>query len=533
MRNANACLSPVPYEDHPVPRFTIDPLEFSHQQQELIRFQLQHDEARATPAVVRLPKAQFYSRTPATGLYADPVLLRGYAPMEVDGFPARREPLAHARIDGSVSSDGDLYAPPPLEENLRDDLPNAPRVPHHYEAIKLPGAALPSGEVRYSHDIPIRNSAALSAAIQGASGDIPQIWQDGDHVADARVLAGGNAAPPQNVLLPPLAPLPSFTIIPLSGVPPIHFDDPEMLLKGLAAERIHVIFRQPQGTAILVRIYNGGVPRASNVKSQSDALAEALSATGAKDFILVPPAQAWGQELSLQDQPMTWVVLRLRPEHARTLVSQLVWSSRKIMFLAFNRDLKFDRFIGRVGYYTHNSDNDVDTSIRRTFAGPLVLPSIRSLVVEHPRILPEDVDPTVAKVLDSIHILVLTYPNGNIIANVYCDAPTFSVEAWRSWIVFLHDVPFWSDLNPTGTFLRPIRCAGCGGADHPTFMCPFVEIQGWNGPIPGTASIEAPPAAPLPGSVPNRGSSSRGERPFRGGSTRARRGRGRGSGAPY
>ncbi|KAI0720819.1 hypothetical protein C8T65DRAFT_692695 [Cerioporus squamosus] len=539
---ASRSVSPVPggakagsltEQDHPVPGIAMGPGEFLCQQQELIRLQLEHDELRARPAIVRNPTAQFYSRTPRPGPTIDPVLLRGYAPMEVDGFPARREPLAHARVDGSVSSDQDLYAPPPLLENLRDDPPDAPRVPHLYEGVELPGLALRSGKVRYSHDVPIRNSAAISAAVQGASGDIPQMWGCGDHVFDARLLAGGAAAPPQNVVLPPVATPLSFTIIPVAGVPALHYDDPEIHIKGLASERVFVIFRQPQATAVLVKIYNGGVPRASNVKAQSDALGEGVSAAcGAKDFIIVPPAQAWGQELTLQDQPTTWVVLRLQPEHVRALVSQLVWSSKKITFLAFNRDMKFDRFIGRVGYYTHNFDNDIDTSIRRTFAGPLVLPGIRSLVAALPSIRPEDVDPTVARVLASIHVRVQTYPNGNIIANIYCDSPTDSVEAWRGWIDYIHTVPFWSDLNPTGTFLCPVRCAGCFAADHPTFMCPLAELPGWNGPPPGAASIEGPTTPPGL-SPPARGFQSRGDRPYRGGPTRAYRGRGRGNGTPY
>ncbi len=514
--------------DRPVPGYDMTAEEFARQQQDLIGYQIAHDEARATPATIRLPKAQFYSRLNPRSPIMDPVLLRGYAPMEVDGFPLQRMPLAHARADGSVSSDNDLYAPAPLDENLPDDPANAPRVVHLYDGAEVAGLPLPNGEVRYSHDVPVRNSAAVSVAVQGASRDIPQIWHAPDHVVDARHLAGGNAAPPQHVLLPAVAPI-TFTTIPPEGPPPVHFDDPEFLIKGLAEERVHVIYRQPQATAALVRIFNGGVPRASNVKQQSDALAEAIAAAiGAKNFILVPPAQACGYELSLQDQPATWTVLRLTPAEVGALVRQRVWSSKKISFLAFNRDLKFDRFIGRIGYYTHNFDNDIDTSIRRVFAGPLVLPSIRSLVAAHPQILPDGIDPTVARILESIRVDVVTYPNGNIIANVYCDSPTSTVEAWRTWTSYVHTVPFWSDLNPTGQFLRPVRCAGCSGADHPTFLCPIALIQSWNGPTPGAASIEGPATMVLPGApFLGRGAALRGSHPYRGGSARGRRGRGR------
>ncbi|KAI0685563.1 hypothetical protein C8T65DRAFT_701485 [Cerioporus squamosus] len=510
-------LNDVYDQDQLVPGYNMIPEEFARQQRELVGFQLAHDEARAVPAVIHMPTAQFYSRIPPCSPVIDPVLLRGYAPMEVDGAPLPREPLAHARVDGSVSSDNDLYAPPPLAVNRPDDPPGAPQVVHLYDGAEVAGPAKANGEVRYTHDIPIRNSAALSAAVRGASGNIPQVWHAPDHVQDARHLAGGNAAPPQHVLLPPV-PTVTFTTLPPGGAPPIHFDDPEFLVKGLAGERIHVIYRQPQATIVLARIFNGGVPRASNVKQQSDSLASTVTAA------------AWGQELSLQDQPMTWLILRLTPAHAGQLIRQRVWSSSKISFLAFNRDLKFDRFIGRVGYYTHNTDNDIDTSIRRAFAGPLILPSIRSLVAEHPNIAPIDVDPTVLRVLESIRVVVLVYPNGNIVANVYCDSPTFLVESWRTWVAYIHTVPFWSDLNPTGQFLRPIRCAGCSAADHPTFLCPLAQLPGWNGPTPGAATIEGPATVVLPGAPGiGRGAMMRGSHPYRGGSSRGRRGRGRGA----
>ncbi|KAI0720601.1 hypothetical protein C8T65DRAFT_735925 [Cerioporus squamosus] len=519
------------HRDRPVPGVDMTPEVFARQQQELIALQLAHDEARAQSAMARRPKAQFYSRFQPRSPSIDPVLLMGYAPMEVDGYPAPRAPLVHARVAGSVSSENDLYLPPPLEDNRPDDPLNAPRVPHIYGGLEVVGPTLASGEAQYTHDVPIRNSAAVSPAVAGASGNIPQIWCSPDHVEDARHLAGGHAAPPQHNLMPPTIPLVSFTIIPLSGSPPIHFDDPETLIKGLASERVHVIFRQPQGSLVLIKIFNGGTPRASNVKHQSDVLAESVTAaTGAENFIVVPPAQACGQELSLQDQPTTWIILRLEPEKARMLIEQRVWSSKKVSFLAFNRDLRFDRFIGRVGYYTHNVDGNIETSIRKTFEGPLILPSIKSLVASHPGIAPVNVDATVLRVLDSIRVEVVTYPNGNIVAKVYCDSPTQSIDSWRLWVAYVHTVPMWSDLNPTGSFLRPIRCAGCSAADHPTFSCPVALIPGWNGPTPGAATIEGPATATLPGAPPvGRGYGTRGLHPYRGAGSRGRRGRGRGA----
>ncbi|KAI0721263.1 hypothetical protein C8T65DRAFT_735284 [Cerioporus squamosus] len=524
---------PLLHLDRPIPGVLIDHDELLRQQQALVSHQLAHDEARACSNVVLNPKAQYYSFNMPSGPLVDPMALRDYAPMEVDGVPYPRERLAHANVTGSGSdaSDSELYPPAPLEPNLPDDPPGAYQVPHRFTGEEQQGMRLLTGERRYFHDVPIRNSSAISTAIQGASANIPQVWTIPDVVHDARHLAGGHAAPPQPAILSTQANVFQFMAIPATGIPAMHFDDPETLLKGLAAERIHVIFRQPQCSMVLTRVYNGGVPRAHNVKQQSDALAEAITAiTNATDFIVVPPAQSWNSELSHQDQPETWAVLRLDATQVRALVRQALWSSHKITFMAFNRDIRFGRFIGRIGYYTHNADQDIENSIKRTFAGPLVLPSIRSLVASHPNMTPVEVEPAVERVLDSLRVKVITYPNGNIIANVYCDSPTFAVESWRTWVAYVRTVPFWSDLNPTGTFLRTIRCAGCSGADHPSFMCPYPLLPGWNGPEPGAASIEGPTNQPgPPGPALNGRGGQHGTHPYRGGSFRGRRGRGRAS----
>ncbi len=511
----------------------VDHDELLRQQQSFVAHQLAHDEARARSTVLINPKAQYYSFNMPSGPLVDPMFLRDYAPMEVDGIPEPRQRLAHAHVtgNGSDASDNELYPPAPLEPNLPGDPPGAYQVAHRFTCEELEGRRMMTGERRYSHDIPIRNSSAVSSAILGASSSIPQVWSIPDVVHDARHLAGGHAAPPQPAVLSTAANVFQFMAIPATGLSPLHFEDPEALLKGLAAERVHVIFRQPQCTIVLARIFNGGVPRAHNIKLQSDALAEAITAiTSASDFIVVPPAQAWNSELSHQDQPETWAILRLEPSQVRILVRQMLWSSSKITFMVFNRDMRFGRFLGRIGYYTHNVDQDIENSIATAFHGPLILPSIRSLVASHPNMTPADLDDTVERVLDSLRVTVITYPNGNIIANVYCDSPTFSVESWRTWVSYVHTVPFWSDLNPTGTFLRSIRCGGCSGADHPSFMCPYPLLPGWNGPAPGDASIEGPSGTQMiVGSTSNGRGVSHGPHPYRGGNVRGRRGRGRGS----
>lgn len=329
---------------------------------------------------------------------------------------------------------------------------------------------------------------------------------------------------------------PTVPPVPLPTAKLGSFDDPDFLNHGLAAERLKVVKDSDPTTVVLVHIYNGGAPKSNNIKPQSDSLMAALKAILPEPhaFVVVPPAADCGSHLPAIDQPTAWIVLRFTPEQAEYVLAGRVWTSRTITFIVYRPGPHFGRFVGRVGYFTHNIDDDIGVSIRRVFAGPAVRPSIRALVAARAGVNSDEVDPVVDYIVDHVEVDIVTYPNGNIIANVFCDSPSFLLDSYRAWIDYVRSVPIWCDLNPVGAFLRPVRCGGCLCADHPTFLCPLPATPGWLGPGPGTASIEGSPAAqlgvPTPSLPAARGAPlGRGNHPYRGGNNRGRRGRGRGA----
>ncbi|KAI0682850.1 hypothetical protein C8T65DRAFT_750006 [Cerioporus squamosus] len=95
--NQRASRSKAVQTDRPIPGLVVSPEELTRQQLALV---------------------QYYTRRAHAGPLVDPMTLCGYAPMEIDGHPLAREPLAHARVAGadSEASDHDMYHPPPLDE---------------------------------------------------------------------------------------------------------------------------------------------------------------------------------------------------------------------------------------------------------------------------------------------------------------------------------------------------------------------------------------------------------------------------------
>ncbi|KAH9847058.1 hypothetical protein C2E23DRAFT_863562 [Lenzites betulinus] len=124
-------------------------------------------------------------------------------------------------------------------------------------------------------------------------------------------------------------------------------------------------------------------------------------------------------------------------------------------------------------------------AIWTTFRGDAILPTLYALVRTNPRFAAVEADQAVADILASIEVTVDEQPHGNIHAQIYMDSPTASPQRWAEWRDFVATIPFESRVNTTATAARPIKCAGCHGADHPTAQCPFPDVPGWNAPRAG------------------------------------------------
>ncbi|KAH9847293.1 hypothetical protein C2E23DRAFT_890111 [Lenzites betulinus] len=292
---------------------------------------------------------------------------------------------------------------------------------------------------------------------------------------------------------PPARPAFSFTPTPPGGFPEIHQPAPEGLIRDLDPSRVRAIWEQPEGTAILFQVANVGFPRPGQSRVLTEVLTDVLQhITGESNFIVVAPEPTWTPNPMERGSPTCWAALRLSKQAVSRITSQRVWSCREITIYAYERTLRIPRHLATIGGYAHNSDNDIESTIRETFAGDAIWPIIVQLVQANPRFAHTSAEEAADAIVESLDVRVTKLSNGNINAAVYCDSPTASAERWVQWRDYILTVPFRSLINSPG-IARPVgTCGGCHSADHTTHTCPFPEIEGWNAPLPGTGRYGHP-----------------------------------------
>jgi hypothetical protein len=90
--------------------------------------------------------------------------------------------------------------------------------------------------------------------------------------------------------------------------------------------------------------------------------------------------------------------------------------------------------------------------------------------------------------LDSVFITRLKFKTKGDIEvprfNVYADGQLIpNDDVWFYLRETLASLPYTSPMLGRGqTVIAPSTCQICHGVDHPTGMCKFPEIKGWNGP---------------------------------------------------
>ncbi|KAJ3480916.1 hypothetical protein NLI96_g8029 [Meripilus lineatus] len=79
--------------------------------------------------------------------------------------------------------------------------------------------------------------------------------------------------------------------------------------------------------------------------------------------------------------------------------------------------------------------------------------------------------------------------------HLYIRSPAGDLESFNFWKAKLRSLDFSDPFIGTGALIGPWKCLGCFGVDHPTGLCPFPKVPGWQGP-PIPPRNTAPP--PLP-----------------------------------
>ncbi|TFK79227.1 hypothetical protein K466DRAFT_606305 [Polyporus arcularius HHB13444] len=271
------------------------------------------------------------------------------------------------------------------------------------------------------------------------------------------------------------------TPIPHEGDPEVHHHDPEAHLRGLSDDWIQEVWMDPSGTSITLSTFNPRFTRSygANRRTASDIRQAISSITGESTFLVIAPDQA---SMHRGTGPVEWAVTGLTTDGVELLLRRRVWSLKYITFFPRRRTLETPRLLLALEGFLDDNIENIRNAVRSTFERPQIRKRIEQMLRANPEYADIPGDEAFRRIMSSLSISVYTLDNGTIVANVFLRSPTQSIRVWRLWSQELRNITFGSYHTAIARARRITTCAGCSGADHPSHLCPFIRMAGWNGP---------------------------------------------------
>ncbi|KAI0697930.1 hypothetical protein C8T65DRAFT_697971 [Cerioporus squamosus] len=271
------------------------------------------------------------------------------------------------------------------------------------------------------------------------------------------------------------------TPIPHEGDPEVHRHDPEAHFRGMSDNWVQALWAVPPNTSVTLSTYN---PRGSrnygvNRRTASDIRGRVAQATGESNFLVIAPDPAPSYR---GRGPVEWAITGLSPEGVERLLRRRVWSYKSITFFPRRRTLVNPRWVLALEGFLEDNTANIERAVRSTFERPQVRQRIEQMLRANPDFSAIPMDEAFRRIIATLQISVYTLDNGTVVANVFLQSPTQSIRTWRRWIQELRELTFGSFHTAIARARRISACAGCLGVDHPSHLCPFLRLPGWNGP---------------------------------------------------
>ncbi|RDX41344.1 hypothetical protein OH76DRAFT_1423183 [Lentinus brumalis] len=316
-------------------------------------------------------------------------------------------------------------------------------------------------------------------------------WDDGDESEPEEDDDGMEALPtcmtqgPSHGLERPM-PTPASPSIPIIAI-----DDPEMFIRGISDDWIRAIWKKtPEKESLPIYIYNYRfMDSVSFHRLAAKALrAAAISITGNPEVRAVPPeAQHEGEVRG--DEALLWAVRGLSKDDVQALLSRPIWSFPGITFFALPKDIGPGRWVFSLEGFLDDDADAIRCAVQHVLLEAENVNTIAKLTKWNPEFRGMTSAQRIQEIIGSVEVTTWTTSNDNVIANIFIFPPTRVTRLWREWVSSLRTRRYGNYTNGTGTVRRLSHCLGCRSADHPTHLCPYPELTGWNGPDAGSGSF--------------------------------------------
>ncbi len=313
----------------------------------------------------------------------------------------------------------------------------------------------------------------------------------------------------------------SPTPIPQLGDPYVYRQDPENFLEGMARAWQRDVWTQAKKNVLLLNTYNPWYVFSHGANSETaDVIRRKIAlATGERDFTVTAPFRAEGWT---GKGPYLWAIVGLSTESMELILRRRVWSYKEITFFPARRSLQISEWILALEGLLTDDIDEITRIVRSTLERPSVRAPIEDMLQANPEYAGIPVKEALRRIMATLRITLYRLDNNSIVVNVFIHSPTQSVTTWRKWVAELRKLTF-GNFDVSVAFPRRVTaCSGCLGVDHLDHTCPFVQMDGWNGPQAGENTYVGPGAQNRHAQRRGRGGATRGESGHQAGQGRER-----------
>ena len=211
----------------------------------------------------------------------------------------------------------------------------------------------------------------------------------------------------------------------------------------------------------------------------------------------------------------TFLVYEIPQQLSDTVLAQRVWSVPQITFEAYPFEPKvIPSIMLCLAGYIYPDDGTVVDSIKTTWSQPAAIETLVGiLVARDPKFsgtsAHTQAETAIQDMIQSVRseLLDLKAQGGTSSPqwNIYVTSPTSRVIAWSKIQKYIYTLTYPSSLSGTGVCRNLFTCKICHSYNHPRSLCPFPNIQGWNGPQHSERTTDAPARHPGRGRGRGRG----------------------------
>ena len=186
--------------------------------------------------------------------------------------------------------------------------------------------------------------------------------------------------------------------------------------------------------------------------------------------------------------PTCFLIYHLTEDARQILLERRVWSSQSITFHVTAFYPPCPDFLFSISRFTTTDTDMVRQVVHSVWHDDTTRTFLDSVVEDFPQGERANANQALSRFIASMWVTLLPIKQtGNILAprfNVYANGSLILQEdIWKRLRSFLADRVYASLLLDTATTeVAPYRCGLCRSVDHPMGLCPFPNIEGWNGP---------------------------------------------------